>query len=101
MDLAHQVRPTDWYRLLVSEVDINTVQGAAITAGTVIVVGGLVSLGIVLALAPIAATSRVQDGTNMEAVVQVLPIEVREDEAFDKQDDRIDAIRPRRSLVVR
>jgi len=86
---------------LISEVDTNSVQGAIITACTVIVIGGFVNLGIILAVAPSAVTADAKDAMNIEAIVQVLPTEVREEERFDEQDDRMDAIRPRRSLIAR
>ena len=101
MDLALPRQPSHWYRILISEVEINSLQGAIITAGTIIVVGGLVNLGIVLAVAPIAATSPAKDAMDVEAIVPVLPNELREDGRFDEQEDRTDAIRPRRFLVTR
>ena len=99
MDLAPPQQPSSWYRTLISEVEISSVQGAIITAGTIIVVGGLLNLGIVLATAPIA-TPVTRDTINIEATVQVLPNQVTEEDRFDEQEDRIDAVRPHRSLVM-
>ena len=100
MDLALPRQPSSWYRTLISEVEISSVQGAIITAGTIIVVGGLLNLGIVLAAAPIEATPVAKDAINIEATVQVLPNQVTEEDRFDEQEDRIDAVRPHRSLVM-
>ena len=107
MSLACQISLPRWYRTiycyktLFSEVETTSVQGAIITACTVIVVGGLVNLGIILAMAPVAVTAHTKDAMNIEAIVQVLPTEVREEVRFDEQQDRMDAIRPRRSLIAR
>ncbi len=100
MDLALPRQPSSWYRTLISEVEISSVQGAIITASTIIVVGGLLNLGIVLAAAPIAAVPVAKDAINIEATVQVLPNQVTEEDRFDEQEDRIDAVRPHRSLVM-
>ena len=99
MDLALPRQPSSWYRTLISEVEISSVQGAIITASTIIVVGGLLNLGIVLATAPIA-TPVTRDAINIEATVHVLPNQVTEEDRFDEQEDRIDAVRPHRSLVM-
>jgi len=88
------------YKTLISGVEINTVQGAIITACTIIVVGGLMNLSILLAVAPMAAIPRAKDTINVEAIVQVLPSEVADEDRFDTQEDRIDALRPRRSLIA-
>ncbi len=88
------------YKTLISEVDISTVQGAIITACTILVVGGLMNLGIILAMAPIAAIPRTTNTIDIEAIVQAIPTEVADEDRFDAQEDRIDAIRPRRSLIA-
>ena len=88
------------YKTLISEVDINTVHGAIITACTILAVGGLMNLGIILAVAPMAAIPRAKDTINVEATVQVLPSKVGDEDRFDAQEDRIDALRPRRSLIA-
>ena len=88
------------YKTLISEVDINTVHGAIITACTILAVGGLMNLGIILAVAPMAAIPRAKDTINVEAIVQVLPREVADEDRFDAQEDRIDALRLRRSLIA-
>ena len=88
------------YKTLISEVDISTVHGAIITACTILAVGGLMNLGIILAVAPMAAIPRAKDTINVEAIVQVLPSEVADEDRFDAQEDRIDALRPRRSLIA-
>ena len=88
------------YKALISKAEINSVRGVIIAACTIIIVGGLVNLGIVLAVAPMGATPYAKDAINIEAIVQVLPNQVTEEDGFDEKEDRIDAIRPRRSLVM-
>jgi len=87
-------------KALISEAEITSVRGVIIAACTIIIVGGLVNLGLVLAVAPMAATPHAKDAINIEAIVQVLPNQVTEEDGLDEQEDRIDAIRPRRSLVM-
>ena len=101
MSLALQLQPSCWYKTLVSEVEINTVPGAINSACTIMVVGSLVNIGIILAVAPIATTTGTQDAMHIEAIVQAMPIQVTDKEWIDLQDDRIDAIRPRHSLIGR
>jgi len=77
------------------------VRGAIIAACTILIVGGLMNLGILLAVAPIAAIPRTTNATDIEAIVQAMPIEVTDEDRLDAQEDRIDALRPRRFVVAR
>ena len=89
------------YKTLISKAEINSVRGAIVAACTILVVGGLMNLGIILAVAPMAAIPRTTDAINIEAIVQAIPTEVMDEDRFDAQEDRIDAIRPRLSLIAR
>ena len=89
------------YKTLISKAEINSVRGAIVAACTILVVGGLMNLGIILAMAPIAAIPRTTNTIDIEAIVQAIPTEVADEDRFDAQEDRIDTIRPRRSLITR